>query len=91
MTETVVAAAVLVRWENAPIAHRCIVSLPRPARHGDILHRIPTALASTQGFITSTGRFVNRREGWKIAEAAGQFCECAPTGSPGTLYSEDMW
>lgn len=91
MTETIVSAAILVRWEEAATPHQCIVSMPRPGRHGDVLHRVPTALASTQGFLTSTGRFVNRREGWKIAEAAGQFCEDAPTGTPGTLYSEDLW
>jgi len=42
-----------------------------------------------QGFITSTGRFVDREEGWKIAEASGQILRV--TGSAGTLFSEDLW
>lgn len=30
MTETIVSAAVLVRWEDAPVPMQCIVSMSRP-------------------------------------------------------------
>jgi hypothetical protein len=48
-------------------------------------------VGSTQGFITSTGRFVEREEGRKLQDAAG-----IPSADPGgyrgdTLYSEDLY
>lgn len=51
---------------------------------------VPT-FGMEQGFKTSDDRFVSREEAWKIAEAAGQLLERAPTGQPGRLYSEDVW
>ena len=42
-----------------------------------------------QGFVTNKGRFVDRKEGWVIAEAAGQIKRT--TGNKGQLFSEDMW
>lgn len=42
-----------------------------------------------QGFLTSSGRVVDRKVAWKIAEAANQIRRV--TGSPGTLYSEDLY
>jgi hypothetical protein len=45
------------------------------------------------GFLTSTGRFVGREEGWEIAEAQGQIHDrsTGPSPTPGTLYSEDLY
>lgn len=44
------------------------------------------------GFWTSEDRYVDRKEAWQIAKAAGQLLERAPTdGRGGTLYSEDVW
>ena len=69
-------------------------SLPRPARHGDVMHVVfdETGGLSTaqfeQGFLTTTGRFVNRQEAFVIAQEAGQLLE-DDTGK--TLFSEDVW
>lgn len=43
----------------------------------------------TQGFVTSKNRFVDREEAWTIAKNANQIRRV--TGSPGTLYSEDLY
>ena len=71
-------------------------SLPRPARHGDIIRLMDDAgvrqrvtVKGAQGFLTDGGRFVDRREAWLIAEAAGQIIG-TPT-VPGMLFSEDLW
>jgi len=42
-----------------------------------------------QGFLTSTGRYVDREEAWKIAEQAGQVQP--REGRPGSLFSEDLY
>lgn len=42
-----------------------------------------------QGFINTRCQFLTREEAWKAAEANGQIREI--TGSPGTLYSEDLY
>lgn len=44
---------------------------------------------NNQGFMTSTGRWVDREEGCKIARAAGQIRH--KTGPDNILFSEDMW
>jgi hypothetical protein len=51
-----------------------------------------------QGFLTSLGRFVNRREAKVIAVAAGQYRNAASssarhgaTHGSNELYSEDLW
>jgi hypothetical protein len=63
-----------------------------PARHGDIFRSIGVCdvkEVETQGFLTSAGRFVDRVEGAKIADAAGQR---KPTHvGRDELYTEDMW
>lgn len=43
---------------------------------------------SEQGFVTNTGRFVDREEALLIAQAAGQIKH--KHGGPDTLYSEDL-
>jgi len=42
-----------------------------------------------QGFLTTENRFVDREEGWIIAEREGQLIGCS--GGKGTLYSEDLY
>ena len=48
-----------------------------------------TRCKTIQGFITNEGRFVNRKEAFRIALAAGQINESA--GSNGELFSEDLY
>jgi hypothetical protein len=43
-----------------------------------------------QGFLTNTNRFVDREEGYNIAELAGQLNDRSRGGSR-TLYSEDLY
>lgn len=85
--ERIVAAAVH--------AYGATWSLPRPARHGDVLFAIDQAglcaLAhgpDSEGFLTSEGRFVGRLEAADIAVKAGQ--TDAPKWPP-RLFSEDLW
>ena len=42
-----------------------------------------------QGFLTSKNRFVDRKEGWIIAEREKQIIR--QSGGHGTLYSEDLY
>lgn len=46
-----------------------------------------------QGFVTNRGRFVSRKLGWTIAEAAGQIIRrCGGDSTDGgTLYSENLY
>lgn len=93
-SETIVAAAHLYRSAHDDGDGRAlpvIVSAPPPARHHNLFiawERLGSPDAS--GFLTSKGRFVNRREAWTIAMAA-----CQPTipreGQGGLLFSEDLW
>ena len=56
-------------------------------RHHDIFHRFPDELNETeQGFYTSKGRYVDRKEGAEIAYAAGQID--TPVSR---LFSEDLY
>lgn len=78
-----------------------ICFLVSPARHHDIIRAmaqagLQTPITGTQGFITSTGRFVGRREARGIAEEAGQLIECEQDGvkfirEHSELFSEDVW
>lgn len=45
---------------------------------------------SIQGFLTNTNRFVDREEGFDIAEASGQLND-RTRGKSRTLYSEDLY
>ena len=70
-----------------------IASLPAPARHGDVLRKLfdfnDTVLGpDEQGFLTSAGRYVNRRDAAAIALEAGQTDKLI---SAPNLYSEDLW
>lgn len=82
--------------ERAAILYDCSVySVPRPGRHHDVCHKmvleygLPTEAQHNQGFVTNTGRFVDRREACIIATAAGQIKN--KTFPLYELFSEDMW
>ena len=86
--ERIVAAAIQIQGVT--------ISLPRPARHGTVLAAADWYLKTSpgqevQGFLTSTGRFVNRIQARHIADIAGQ----NPGHSGGRhnpeLFSEDLW
>ena len=87
--ETIVAAAVKV--------DRTIYTLPRPARHPDILDYIAeidvTLLQKPhyhcEGFLTSENRFVNRYDAAQIARRAKQIIN--PDYLNDILYTEDLW
>jgi hypothetical protein len=71
-------------WKND------IMNIELGYRHCDIFVRFPGEMdGSQQGFYTSTGRYVDREEGFKIAEAANQIMKI--TGSYGMLFSEDLY
>lgn len=89
VTETIVAAAISI--DNVTI------SLPQPARHPHVLMSAEAflkddyGLQATQGFLTSTGRFVNRIQAYQIAWSAKQvMTKLKPSDIP-QLFSEDLW
>lgn len=69
-----------------------IYFLPRPNRHWKILNVLWGNGVKTkdgpdeQGFLTTTGRYVNRREGLEIAREAGQLIR-----ESWQLHTEDLW
>lgn len=72
------------------------LSMPRPARHHTVFHAIDGwwghldySPPHKQGFVTSEGRFVERKEAAKIAETAGQIIK--KHGPKDELFSEDCW
>jgi len=77
---------------SALYAQGLIVSLPPPARHGTLLAAISFlgnhGMLATQGFLTTTGRFVNRVEAYEIAYRANQII--SENKGP-QLYSEDLY
>lgn len=71
-----------------------VVTLPAPARHADVcrpLFEITQEAIQWDdfGFLTSTGRFVGRREATSVAARSGQLTK--DPMYPPDLYSEDMW
>ena len=89
MKEIIVAVA--FNWNEL------IISMPSPARHHNVIAnmfkaRMPkeAAFMQNQGFITNTGRFVNRNEAFKIAKEANQL-KNNNLGSAECLISEDLW
>lgn len=88
------------RIERAAIRHAdgTVFDVPRPGRHSHVIALMsamdkpfacPEEECHEQGFITNTGRFVDRYEARKIAEAAAQLIERAMNLPQ--LYSEDVW
>lgn len=73
-----------------------VVMTPRPGRHHHVINAmfaiagdVAVGAETEQGFLTSDGRFVDRKEGFRIAEEAGQIV--TKHGPEDTLFSEDMW
>lgn len=89
--ERVLQASVLL--PAAPGHTRVIATLPRPARHHHILHTmwelLPGSHLHDQGFLTTTGRHVDREEGARLAVGAAQVQEQSLRA--GHLFSEDLW
>lgn len=86
----------MVAIRHAGIIH----TAPRPKRHHDVIHKmsaagLPASAMHDQGFVTSAGRFVDRKEAVKIAIAAGQLKRegsiVIKTSPAGLLFSEDLW
>lgn len=69
-----------------------IFSVPKPGRHHDIIHKMVQdgvkPHAGIQGFVTQSGKFVDRQTGAKIAISNGQVSKLL---SPPELFSEDLW
>lgn len=90
MSEKIVAAA-CKRWN-------LIFSLPRPARHHNVLWAMdadgydPDEMAQAeQGFTTSEGRFVGREEALLLAIENGQVPPDVAKNRSKQLFSEDLW
>lgn len=82
----------------AAIFYGATISLPPPARHHTILHSMELVMLfgvfvqpEQQGFLTNTGRFVNRVEGFYIAHKAEQMIAHTSSSKEPVLYSEDLW
>lgn len=70
-----------------------VYHLPAPNRHHHIIAYIrnlhETAVTQeVQGFLTNSGKFLDRKEAARIAIAAGQI---KALRWPPNLYSEDLW
>lgn len=85
MSETIIAAA--IKSDDG----ETIYSLPAPKRHHHILHEFFGKVSldvTDQGFLTNSGRFVDRKEALSIAISSGQI----KSGNwPHRLFSEDLW
>lgn len=75
-----------------------VYSVPKPGRHHDVIAKHRAVVGSyymsevdIQGFITSTNRFVNRKQAALIAYAAKQIESPKRTGPQDELFSEDLW
>lgn len=93
MSETIVAAAMLYALEGHedPRAVPVIVSAPPPARHHNLFALAHPRKPTESGFLTSSGRFVGREEGLRIALASGQPMIDHPSRHSTRLFSEDLW
>ena len=84
------------RIVSAAVFHGATISSPPPARHDTILKALDLIMdidatkvrPIDQGFLASTGRFVNRADAYAIAYRAGQITD---TPHYPLLYSEDLW
>ena len=70
-----------------------VYAMSKPKRHHDIINMLseiyPTPIKGEQGFITNTGRFVDRIEAKVIAIRENQLIPRA--GKTKRLFSEDLW
>lgn len=80
--ETIISVAAIWR-EDPPV----IISAPPPWRHDDLRMAFCEVKTNLRmGFLTSTGRFVNRREAAHLAYQAGQI-----KYETTDLISQDLW
>ena|ERR1700740_554402 len=103
--EIIVAAAIRIPvdlewtekvWNNERLyPDSLIITSPSPARHHTLLHpmfsKIGQPKFEDQGFLTSTGRYVEREEALQIALTSGQPMIDHPSRHPKWLFSEDLW
>lgn len=81
---------------SAAISHEGhVFSLPRPARHHDIIRLIhertgQPVRGEEQGFLDDRGRFLRRKPAARVAVVCGQVKPEALLSS-GMLFSEDLW
>lgn len=88
LPELIVAAAV-----QTPLG---IITRERPARHADLWALLPRGMKTddedcVHGFMTSRGRFVDRREAARLVVETGQGSPRVFEGYVPALFSEDMW
>lgn len=57
----------------------------------DKLFEFEVAGRAVQGFVDQHGIFMDRREAWKVAEAAKQIVRCPPNQWNGELFSEWLY
>lgn len=87
--EIIECAAIKSSYDNK------IYAMERPNRHHNIIHYLafevglPTPIKGNQGFLTSRGRFVDRKEASAIAFFSRQIKD--DNYKISTLYSEDLW
>lgn len=86
--ELIVAVAVCTPMGN--------ITRERPARHGDLWALLPRGMSPDDpdvkhGFMTSRGRFVDRREAARLVVANAQGTPRTYEGYEPALFSEDMW
>lgn len=69
-----------------------IHTLPRPARHGDVMYQVARVGPEGQGFLLSDGTYADREQAWKVAHDAGQPILRHPDVQCGEyLFTEDLW
>lgn len=79
----------------AAIKYRGVIcSLPRPARHNDIIYALAragqeTPIVGEQGFLDDSGEFLTRKQAMMIAVVAGQVK--SGQEQKRELFSEDVW
>ena len=87
--DKIIAAALMLENGN-------VITEPPPARHPDLFSKhhnstLKDVKVVAQGFIIDGMQFVDRKQGWKIAEKAGQLIKQHFNNTKGTLYTEDLW
>lgn len=105
MEEVVVSAALAIHvgedwraqeWNGKKVYPNClIISSPPPARHHSLMHPLSDhgirIGPDQQGFLTSKGRFVSRKEAMGIAIKSNQPRVSETLNPDADLFSEDLW
>lgn len=93
--EHITHVAIIIREGN----DRGLYTSPKPQRHGGLMQEMiedwgcEPPVVGEEGFLTSAGRFVNRKEALVLARAAGQLRRRKQPGDydGDELFSEDVW